>query len=121
MRPRATIPATALAVAAVAAALWAGAGAGGVARSATAACRVTQHASLKGTTKTAVTFVNRTKGAVQLYWLDYKGHLVYYATIAPGAKLKQATWLTHPWLVFDSGFTCVGYVVAPRATYTVGP
>jgi hypothetical protein len=121
MRPRLTVLATALAAAVVSAALWSSAGAGSVARSATAACRVTQHTSLKGTTKTTITFVNKTKGAVQLYWLDYKGRLVYYGTLAPNGRQKQPTWLTHPWLVFDSSFTCIGYVIAPKATYTVGP
>jgi len=95
------------------------AGATGV--TSTAACHVTQKSSLQGAAKTNITFVNKTSAAVQLYWLDYKGHLVYYSTIAPGARLVQRTFKTHPWLVLDSAFGCVGYVVAPKATYTVGP
>ena len=95
------------------------AGATGVAQ--TAACNITQKSSLKGAAKTNITFVNKTRTVVQLYWLDYKGHLVYYSTIGPGARLVQRTFKTHPWLVLDGKFGCVGYVVAPKAAYTVGP
>jgi ABC-type amino acid transport system permease subunit len=107
-----------LAMAAVVATLWTAVG-GAAETKATAACRITQKKSLKGVSPTSVTFVNKTPGAVQLYWLDYKGHLIYYRTLSPGATAAQPTFTTHPWLALDRSFKCVGYVVAPKATYTI--
>jgi hypothetical protein len=88
---------------------------------ATSACQITQKRSLTGTAKTTITFVNKTGSAVQLYWLDYKGHLVYYSTVAPGGRVAQRTFKTHPWLVLNTSFACVGYVIAPKTQYVITP
>ena len=95
--------------------------AGAVRLKATSACQITQKRSLAGTVKTSITFVNKTGSSVQLYWLDYKGHLVYYSTVGSGARRAQPTFRTHPWLVLDAKFACVGYVIAPKAQYLITP
>jgi von Hippel-Lindau disease tumor suppressor protein len=82
-------------------------------------CHITQTRSLTGTAKTVITFSNKRGTPIQLYWLDYKGHLVYYNTVAPDTTLAQPTFKTHVWLVLDPDFKCVGYVIAPKATYVV--
>ena len=118
MRSRLTVLGAVIATAAVSAALWSTAGGASVMRS-TGTCHITQKKSLSGATKTNIKFVNTTAGTVQLYWLDYKGHLVYYATVAHGASILQPTFKTHPWLALDSNFACVGYVIAPKVSYVI--
>jgi hypothetical protein len=110
-----------LAVTAVlaATALWAQAG-GAASGRATGACQITQAKSLAGKVPTTVKFVNKTAGTVQLYWLSYVGTLVYYYTVPAGKTLPVKTFATSPWLALNSSFVCVGYVIAPRATYVIG-
>ena len=117
--PVLTVALLAVVVAASVAALRPAAGGAGPLRS-MGSCRVTQNHSITGSAKTTITFVNHTRSPAQLYWLDYKGHLVYYSTVAAGQKLAQVTFKTNPWLVLNSNYTCVGYVIAPRATYVIG-
>ena len=110
-----------LTVVAVAVASTLGAQAGGAARTkASGACQITQGKSLAGKTPTTVKFVNKTAGTVQLYWLSYSGTLVYYYTVPAGKSLPVKTFATSPWLALNSKFVCVGYVIAPRAVYTIG-
>jgi hypothetical protein len=118
MRRRLPVLGLVLATVAVSAALWAGAG-GATSMRSFGACSVTQKKSLTGTAKTAIKFANKTTGSVQLYWLDYKGHLVYYTTLAPRKAVTQPTFKTHPWLMFDASFRCIGYVIAPKPSYTI--
>ena len=109
-----------LAVTAVlaATALWAQAGGAAPSR-ATGACQITQPKSLVGKVPTVIRFANKTAGTVQLYWLSYAGTLVYYYTVPPGKTVPAKTWATHPWLVLNSKFVCVGYVIAPKPTYVI--
>ena len=102
----------------VAAALWAQGGAAAPSR-ATGTCQITQPKSLVGKVPTVIRFVNKTAGTVQLYWLSYTGTLVYYYTVPPGKTVPAKTWATHPWLVLNSKFVCVGYVIAPKPTYVI--
>jgi plastocyanin len=90
----------------------------GLARTANS-CDITQSKSISGTTKTAINFVNKSSGDVKLYWLDYSGKQVYYATIPAGRNVVQQTFDTHAWVVLDSTGKCIGYVVAPRAEYDI--
>lgn len=109
-----------LVAAAVLAATALGAQAGGAAPvRAAAGCHVTQSKSLAGKVPTTVKFVNRTAGTVQLYWLSYTGTLVYYYTVPAGKTLPVKTFATSPWLALNSKFACVGYVIAPKATYVI--
>jgi hypothetical protein len=106
---------------AIASAAAAGAGpARSLAVGASSSCRITQSHSLEGKVKTTIRFVNRSTGAVKVYWLDYAGKQVYYTTLAAGASYAQPTWVTHPWVVLDGSGACIGYVVAPAAEYVIG-
>ena len=109
-----------LAVTAVlaATALWAQAGGAAPGR-ATGACQITQPKSLVGKVPTVIRFANKTAGTVQLYWLSYAGTLVYYDTVPSGKTVPVKTWATNPWLVLNSKFACVGYVIAPKPTYVI--
>jgi len=95
-------------------AIWAPAAAAGT-------CHITQKRSISGSVKTSIKFVNKTHGAVQLYWLDYTGHLVYYGTLAAGASATQVTFKTAAWLMLNGNYSCVGYVVTPKPTYVITP
>ena len=66
------------------------------------ACTITQSKSLQGTVRTDIRFVNKTSGAVKIYWLDYTGKRVFYKTLAAGASYLQPTWVTHPWVAIDA-------------------
>jgi hypothetical protein len=60
--------------------------------------------SSNGSTHATIQFVNQSRGAVDIYWIDYEGHRVLYvAGLAAGSTCTIATFLTHPWLVVASG------------------
>jgi hypothetical protein len=60
--------------------------------------------SSNGSTHATIDFVNQSRGAVDIYWINYDGHRVLYvAGLAPGSSCIIATFLTHPWLVVASG------------------
>ena len=70
--------------------------------------------SLEGTLKsvsssvpTPVAFVNTsTTDTFIVYWLNYSGQRVWYATVAPGKTWSIPSFVTHPWLIADSVGTC---------------
>jgi dipeptidyl aminopeptidase/acylaminoacyl peptidase len=51
---------------------------------------------------TDLTIVNRTHGAVLVYWMDFEGHRKHYATLQPGGELPQSTYEGHVWVVTDA-------------------
>jgi WD40 repeat protein len=54
-------------------------------------------------TPTAVRFVNNSASVTfQVFWLDYNGNRVLYATLGPGQSFVQQTFLTHPWVIADT-------------------
>lgn len=57
--------------------------------------------SIESKTPIKIAFYNRTKQLRKLYWIDFNGHLVLYATLKPFDKFNMNTFLTHPWLVTD--------------------
>ncbi len=83
-------------------------------------CDITQPKTLRATRATRIDFVNDIAQPVKLYWLNYHGKRVFYATIAPGRSIVQPTYDSDPWVLLDVSGGCVGYVVAPRARYVVG-
>jgi hypothetical protein len=98
-------------------------GAGAATRASTAvpadACKITQPKSLEGKVTTSIRFVNKTPGAVRIFWLDYTGKRVFYKELAAGASYVQPTWKTHPWVVLNATGACIGYVIAPKAEYVI--
>ena len=51
--------------------------------------------------ETSVTFINRTKNTVKLYWVDSERQRRHYATIKTGEQHEQHTYAGHVWLVTD--------------------
>ena len=50
---------------------------------------------------TSITFINRTKKTIEIYWLDSQRQRKHYATVAPDGRHRQHTFSGHVWLVTD--------------------
>lgn len=66
-------------------------------------CEEKQLRSLDGSVSTYIRFDNYLAQEVSLYWLNYEGVRVYYASLQPGRSLLQQTYVTHPWVVTKKG------------------
>ena len=62
--------------------------------------------SLDDTVPTTIQFINETLRAQNIYWLDFSGSRVLYATLTPGQGFRQSTFVTHPWVIGDVGQVC---------------
>jgi len=51
---------------------------------------------------TQLTFINRTAGTVELFWLSTEGERRSYGKLAPGAQREQHTFAGHIWLAVDA-------------------
>jgi VHL beta domain len=81
----------------------------------TGACHITKRQSTGGMPPTTIRFVNHASGTVGVYWLNFQGFLVYYEKLAPKASFKQSTFRSNAWVMLNSSFSCVGYVVTSGA------
>jgi len=57
------------------------------------------HPSRDSATDTEVTFENRLRETVKLFWIDAGGNRVPYGSVRPGEKYLQHTFVGHVWLV----------------------
>ncbi len=55
--------------------------------------------------ETSLRFINRTKEAIQVFWLDTEGRRKEYATLKPDEEHEQHTFAGHVWLVTANGKT----------------
>jgi len=51
--------------------------------------------------ETSITFVNRTSGEVELFWLDTGGRRRSYGKLQPGREREQHTYAGHVWQAYD--------------------
>ena len=51
--------------------------------------------------ETSVTFINRTTGDIEVYWIDSQRQRRHYGTVHAGARHRQHTYAAHVWLVTD--------------------
>ena len=49
--------------------------------------------------KLQVVIRNHRAETIQLWWVDYNGNPVLYATLPSGGSITQLTYGTHPWLI----------------------
>lgn len=54
-----------------------------------------------------IQFVNKSNGKRIVNWVDFKGNLVKYMELNPGASYHQQTFTSHPWVFTDSRGKCV--------------
>jgi len=52
--------------------------------------------------ETTITFVNRTQGEVEVFWLDSEGQRRSYGKVGAGERHRQHTYAGHVWVVTDS-------------------
>lgn len=52
-------------------------------------------------TETFVVFSNKSSHVIDLWWVDYCGTEVFYASINPGTMFMQQSFTSHPWVVRD--------------------
>lgn len=57
--------------------------------------------SIDSQAETMLVFSNYSASVVDLWWIDYCGCEVFYATIQPGTTHVQPSFVTHPWVVRD--------------------
>jgi hypothetical protein len=80
--------------------------------------------SENGNVKARIAFVNRSKQAVKVYWLDYRGQRVFYKKLKPAESYTQDTYMTHPWLVtdlHDNAWEVYMPTVQPRTVIITAP
>ena len=58
--------------------------------------------SLSFDRKTAISFSNKSKKSITIFWLDYSGNRKSYGTLAPGQISQINTFLSHPWVLADT-------------------
>ena len=68
----------------------------------------TARASRRTGAETSITFINRTAGEVELFWLTTEGERRSYGRIAPGKEHERHTFAGHVWLVVDAGGKALG-------------
>ncbi|GAH64323.1 unnamed protein product, partial [marine sediment metagenome] len=74
------------------------------------------HPSIRTRDETSVTFINRTAGNVEVYWVDFQGERRRYVTIRAGQQHQQHTFVGHVWLVTDkAGKTLAVFVATEKA------
>jgi uncharacterized protein (TIGR03437 family) len=64
--------------------------------------------SIEGTTLGSILFINQSAAPVYVYWLNYAGEREYRFLLAPGASIRQLTYLTHPWILIGANGLCLG-------------
>lgn len=67
------------------------------------------------TVEVVVTFINNTSETVNVYWLDYQCQEILYATLRPGMRLEQSTYVLHPWRVRSASTQTVLMDYAPTS------
>ena len=57
-------------------------------------------------------FTNNSEHSVDILWLNYEGEEIYYHTLPPEESYEQASYFSHPWVVYRAGSNvCKGIVV----------
>ena len=58
------------------------------------------------TESTEISFTNRSPETRRIYWLNFDGVRVLYASLAIGQTVSFQTYMTHPWLVANGADEC---------------
>lgn len=68
--------------------------------------------------ETSLTFLNRSKGEVELFWMDTEGQRRSYGRIGAGGTRVQHTFAGHVWLVADASGKSLGVFEAEEQAST---
>jgi TIR domain/VHL beta domain len=70
-------------------------------------CDQEKHLRSQATTESAeISFANRSPETRRIYWLNFDGVRVLYASLASGQTVDSQTYMTHPWLVANDADEC---------------
>jgi len=59
-----------------------------------------------------ILFTNNSDTEVDILWLNYEGEEVYYNSLKPGESYEQASYFSHPWVVYRAeSNVCKGIIV----------
>ncbi len=72
----------------------------------------------RGSGETSITFLNQTKGPIELFWISGEDRRSY-GKVSPGAEHRQHTFAGHRWLVTDDKGNELGTTVGQDAPRTV--
>jgi hypothetical protein len=73
--------------------------------------------SIEWSTPTSIAFDNNTGDVIRVYWIDYEGVRKFYSEVVSGQSYVQRTYVTHPWVVTNRNYDCLGVYmpgVSPR-------
>jgi von Hippel-Lindau disease tumor supressor len=59
-----------------------------------------------------ITFVNNSRHATNIYWIDYAGKRAQTFYVTPGSVISRNTLVTHPWVITDEHDNCIGVAFA---------
>ena len=80
----------------------------------------TPRASRRTGSDTSLTFINRTAGEVEIFWLSTDGNRVSYGKLAPGTQREQHTFAGHAWVAVDAaGKTVASFEASERGREAV--
>ena len=66
-----------------------------------------------------ITFVNNSRHAANIYWIDYAGKRAQHFYVTPGSVISRNTLVTHPWVIADDHDNCLGVAFANPSTPNV--
>jgi hypothetical protein len=77
--------------------------------------------SRSGDAGAEASFVNRSPGIVQIFWIDYDGKPQRYGTLDAGDSTSAGSFVTHVWEVVDTRGRCLGTLVVKKGknTFTI--
>ncbi|MHC4083618.1 MAG: DPP IV N-terminal domain-containing protein [Planctomycetota bacterium] len=73
------------------------------------------HPSIRSSNETSITFINRMKDVVDVYWVDYESQRRHYAKIEVDGQHEQHTYTGHVWLVTNKAGKRLAVFVATEA------
>jgi hypothetical protein len=62
-----------------------------------------------------IVFYNSRVFTVRIYWVNYRGTLLFYRNLPPGQSYAQASYARHPWVFLTSNNVAVGYYISSEA------
>jgi len=66
-----------------------------------------------------ITFVNNSRHAANIYWIDYAGKRAQHFYVTPGSVISRNSLVTHPWVITDDYNNCIGVAFANPSTPNV--
>jgi hypothetical protein len=66
-----------------------------------------------------ITFVNNSRHAANIYWIDYAGKRAQNFYVTPGSVISRNSLVTYPWVITDDYDNCIGVAFANPSTPNV--